>query len=129
MDGKKMKRSRKVILLRVLFTFVIAVALTFSAVRFSHSRSVGSIELAALLRGIVSASPGVLRLSERALPDVFAAKRTSGQVEVSCDNVNGVTESIRKRGHLVRPTIPRISSIRIASTSSSVIFSDGGPID
>ena len=88
-----MKRSRKVILLRVLFTFVIAVALTFSAVRFSHSRSVGSIELAALLRGIVSASPGVLRLSERALPDVFAAKRTLGQVEVSCDNVNGVTRS------------------------------------
>ena len=43
--------------MRVLFTFVIAVALTFSAVRFSHSRSVGSIELAALLRGIVSASP------------------------------------------------------------------------
>jgi hypothetical protein len=56
-DGKKMKRSLKVVLFSVLFTFVIAVVLTFSLVRLLHSRSVGSIELAALLRGIVSASP------------------------------------------------------------------------
>jgi hypothetical protein len=52
-----MKRLRKVILLSFLFSFVIAVALTFSAVRFLHSRSVGSIDMGALLRGFVAASP------------------------------------------------------------------------
>ncbi|MBV8351778.1 MAG: hypothetical protein JOZ21_05840 [Verrucomicrobia bacterium] len=52
-----MKRSLNVVLLSVLITFVVAVALTFSVVRLLHSTSVGSIELAALLRGIVSASP------------------------------------------------------------------------
>jgi hypothetical protein len=44
-------------LLSVLITFVVAVALTFSVVTLLHSRRVGSMELAALLRGIVSASP------------------------------------------------------------------------
>jgi hypothetical protein len=70
-DGMKMKRSRKVILLSVLFTFVIAVALTFSAVKLLHSKSVGSIELGALLRGIVSASqtaPPVMVGTEHPVP-------------------------------------------------------------
>jgi len=52
-----MKRSLNVVLLSVLITFVMAVALTFSVVRLLHSRSTGSMQLAALLRGIVSASP------------------------------------------------------------------------
>jgi hypothetical protein len=57
MDGKKMKRPSNAILLSVLFLSVIMAALTLSAVRLLHSRSAGSMEWAALLQGIVSASP------------------------------------------------------------------------
>jgi hypothetical protein len=58
MDGKKMKRPFNTILLSVvLLLSVIAAALTLSAVRLLHSRSAGSMEWAALLQGIVSASP------------------------------------------------------------------------